>query len=62
MNDKLEETKAKEAQAAEEAKRLEAIAESAEISDEEIVALNAELQELSRRQSELKAAGLGIWI
>ena len=59
MNDKLEETKAKEAQAAEEAKRLEAIAESAEISDEEIVALNAELQELSRRQSELKAAGLG---
>lgn len=59
MNDKLEETKAKEAQAAEEAKRLEAIAESAEISDEEIVALNAELQELSQRQSELKAAGLG---
>lgn len=59
MNDKLEETKAKEVQAAEEAKRLEAIAESAEISDEEIVALNEELQELSRRQSELKAAGLG---
>jgi len=59
INDKLEETKAKEARAAEEAKRLEAIAESAEISDEEIVALNAELQELSQRQSELKAAGLG---
>lgn len=60
MNDKLEEAKAKEIQAAEEAKRLKEIADNAEVSDEEIVALNEELQQLLQRQKELSAAGVGL--
>lgn len=58
MNQKLEETRAKEVQAAVEAKRIAEIAQNAEVSDEYIVKLNNELSELQLRMKDLKAAGV----
>lgn len=49
----------KESAAAQEAERLKAIADSAEVSNQEIVELNQRLQELQARQKELRAAGAG---
>lgn len=60
MNQKFEETRAKEVAAIMEAKRLREIGDNASVSREDIVALNRELQELELRQSDLKNAGLGL--
>ncbi|HIY01869.1 MAG TPA: hypothetical protein IAA26_08515 [Candidatus Blautia faecipullorum] len=60
LNQKLEETRAKEAQAAAEAKRLKDIGDNTKISRQRIVDLNSRLSELKNRQKELESAGLGL--
>ena len=56
---KAQEAAAKEAAAAAEAKRLREIADSAEVSDQNVVNLNKELGELKSRLADLKSAGVG---
>lgn len=60
MNRKLEETRAKEVQAAVEANRLKAIGDNAEVSNRDVVRLNKELSELRTRQEDLQKAGIGL--
>ena len=50
----------KEITGAEEKSWLKELGESAEISEEHIVELNAELQKLKERQGELGKAGIGL--
>ena len=50
----------KESEAAQEAARLREIADNAEVSNQKIVELNKQLQELKARQKELQAAGVGM--
>lgn len=57
---KIEELQAKEVQAAMESDRLKAIGENAEISNQHIVDLNNELEELRVRQADLGKAGVGV--
>lgn len=59
LNEKLEQTRAKEVQAIMEANRLKAIGDNAEISRKDIVSLNEELEQLKIRQKDLEKAGLG---
>ena len=59
INDKLKNYK-KEITGAEEKSWLKELGESAEISEEHIVELNAELQKLKERQGELGKAGIGL--
>ena len=59
LNQKLAETKAKEAQAVAEALRLRAIGDMAEVSNQDVVDLNNELTKLRARQADLEKAGLG---
>lgn len=59
INGKLEETRAKEVEAAVEANRLKAIGDSAKVGSKRIVNLNSELERLQARQNELKSAGIG---
>lgn len=60
MNRRLEESRAKEVQAAVEAKKLQEIARNAEVSNQSIVNLNKELESLIQRQAVLKRAGVGL--
>lgn len=60
LNQKLEETRAKEVQAIMEADRLKAIGDNAQVSKKWIVDLNNELAELKNRQKELESAGAGL--
>ncbi len=60
LNQKLEETRAKEVQAIMEADRLKAIGDNAQISRQRIVDLNNKLTELKNRQKELESAGVGL--
>ena len=55
----MDELKQKESSAAEEANRLRAIAENAEVGDQKIVELNQDLARLKARQEELLKAGAG---
>lgn len=57
---KLVQLREEENRAAAEAQRLKEIGENAEISEEHIVELNAELQKLKERQGELGKAGIGL--
>ena len=57
---KLVQLREEENRAAAEAQRLKEIGENAEISEEHIVELNAELQKLKERQGELAKAGVGL--
>lgn len=59
INGKLEETRAKEVEAAVEANRLKAIGDNAKVGSKRIVNLNSELERLQARQNELKSAGIG---
>lgn len=59
LNARLDELKQKESSAAEEANRLRAIAENAEVGDQKIVELNQNLARLKARQEELSKAGVG---
>ena len=59
LNARLDELKQKESSAAEEANRLRAIAENAEVGDQKIVELNQDLARLKARQEELLKAGAG---
>lgn len=59
INGKLEETRAKEVEAAVEANRLKAIGDNAKVGSKRIVNLNSELDRLQARQNELKSAGIG---
>lgn len=58
MNQRLEETRQKEAAAAAEAQRLKEIGESAKISSPKIVQLSQELEYLKARQADLEKAGV----
>lgn len=60
LNTRLDELKQKESAAAEEANRLRAIAENAEVGDQKIVELNQDLARLKARQEELSKAGVGL--
>lgn len=60
LNQKLEETRAKEVQAAMEADRLKAIGENAKVSNQSVVNLNCKLSQLKERQRELENAGVGL--
>lgn len=60
LNARLDELKQKESAAAEEANRLRAIAENAEVGDQKIVELNQDLARLKARQEELSKAGVGL--
>ena len=53
LNARLDELKQKESAAAEEANRLRAISENAEVGDQKIVELNQDLARLKARQEEL---------
>lgn len=59
INGKLEETRAKEVEAAVEANRLKAIGDNAKVGSKRIIDLNIELEKLQARQNELKSAGIG---
>lgn len=59
LSQKMEAAVAKERAAAEEASRLKAIADNAEVSNEKIVILNKELKALKDRQDDLTKAGVG---
>lgn len=59
LTQKMEAAAAKERAAAEEANRLRAIADNAEVSNERIVNLNKELEALKDRQADLTKAGVG---
>ena len=59
INGRLEETRAKEVEAALEANRLKAIGDNAKVGSKRIVDLNIELEKLQARQNELKSAGIG---
>ena len=59
INDELKNYK-KEITGAEEKNWLKELGENAEISEEHIVELNAELQKLKERQGELGKAGIGL--
>lgn len=59
LSKKMEAAAAKERAAAEEASRLKAIADNAEVSNEKIVSLNKELKALKDRQTDLTKAGVG---
>lgn len=59
LNTRLDELKQKESAAAEEANRLRAIAENAEVGTQKIVGLNQNLARLKARQEELSKAGVG---
>lgn len=59
LTQKMEAAAAKERAAAEEANRLKAIADNAEVSNERIVNLNKELEALKDRQADLTKAGVG---
>lgn len=59
LTQKMEAAAAKERAAAEEANRLKAIADNAEVSNERIVNLNKELEALKDRQADLAKAGVG---
>ena len=58
LNQRLEETRAKEVQAAMEADKLKNIADNAQIASKRIVKLNEELARLKARQAELEKAGV----
>lgn len=60
LNQKLEETKQKEAAAAAEAARLRAIGDSAQVSTPKVVMMRKELEALMNRQKELEKAGVGL--
>ena len=60
LNARLDELKQKESAAAEEANRLRAISENAEVGDQKIVELNQDLARLKARQEELSKAGVGL--
>lgn len=59
LNQKLEETKQKEAAAAAESARLAEIGQNAEISNPLVVKLREEIERLTLRQKDLEKAGLG---
>ena len=59
INGKLEETRAKDVEAAVEANRLKAIGDNAKVGSKRIVNLNSKLERLQARQNELKSAGIG---
>lgn len=59
LNQRLEETRRKEEEAANEAARLQAIGENARISNIYIVRLREEIERLKARQQDLQTAGLG---
>lgn len=59
LNARLDELKQKESSAAEEANRLRAISDNAEVGDQKIVELNQDLARLKARQEELSKAGVG---
>lgn len=58
LNQRLEETRAKEVQAAMEADKLKNIADNAQIGSKRIVKLNEELAKLKARQAELEKSGV----
>ena len=60
LNQKLEETKQKEAAAAAEAARLRSIGESAQVSTPKVVTMRQELEALTNRQKDLEKAGVGL--
>lgn len=60
LNQKLEETKQKEAAAAAESARLRSIGESAQISTPKVIKMRQELEALTNRQKDLEKAGVGL--
>ena len=60
LNQKLEETKQKEAAAAAEAQRLRDIGDNAQVSTPKIVMMRQELEALTNRQKDLEKAGVGL--
>lgn len=60
LNQKLEETKQKEAAAAAEAQRLKDIGDNAQVSTPKIVMMRQELEALTNRQKDLENAGIGL--
>lgn len=60
LNQKFEETRAREVAAIMESERLEAIGRNAEVSRQDIVDLVAELERLRQRQVDLSKAGVGL--
>lgn len=60
LNQKLEETKQKEAAAAAESARLRSIGESAQISTPKVIKMRQELEALTNRQKYLEKAGVGL--
>lgn len=60
LNQKLEETKQKEAAAVAESARLRSIGESAQISTPKVIKMRQELEALANRQKDLEKAGVGL--